>query len=314
MPSTYTCPQCRMTIVVPDGATPACPNCSRDNATLPPRLPNMSMPPPPPTSVAIQAAAQMTPGNMHHALNYMAMVQTLRGIGIGNIILGVILLGISLLMQNAAGIETFPVFIIIGLSVCVVLICEGIWLIAAPSSAGMLVAAISMFVVGILFLNGIVVLLILGFYGYSLIKRYMKHGDALNVIPSQELQKEAAGLLNMIRKANPKKTADLIEINTSEAFVNRKMRGILFKDSLILVALEARLFGTTPAEAYYLSPSAIRVDIEKKFAIGKGYKVNIFIDNQKIKGKISEDFYNRFSAWQRASVVLPPPVQVPVQA
>lgn len=228
------------------------------------------------------------------------MARTLRGIGIGNILLGVIE-GVIAGFILAGGIApSSQVMLIIGVVFgffCLALIAEGIWLIAAPSAAGLLVAAISMFVAAVLFIRGILGLLILVFYGIELLKRHKKYGPLMEQRPDRLMMEQATVLLNKLQKSARKKAPDLIEFSSAEAFARHLWRGLLQENLIVLVRYDLRAFRRSIADVYFLSPGELNIDVSRKEVLGKWLKGTLTVQGQKFNGTIPPECYARYEQW-----------------
>jgi hypothetical protein len=128
--------------------------------------------------MAPSGGAALPYGELQHAATYLGMARTLRGIGIGNIIWGflVIAIGVSNLTSGAGtagfllqfGAAVGIAYIVIGLAI----VGEGVWFIAAPTGPSFLIAAITMFISCALMNGGPIIIVALIFYGISLIQRF----------------------------------------------------------------------------------------------------------------------------------------------
>jgi hypothetical protein len=87
------------------------------------------------------AAAQV--GKLQGASNYTLLRQTLRPAGIGSIVFGLIAMAIGF-----ASMEENPINALLGI-IGIFLLVEGIWIVTAPSPAGILVDGIALLVVGL---------------------------------------------------------------------------------------------------------------------------------------------------------------------
>jgi hypothetical protein len=245
-------------------------------------------------------------GELQHAATYLGMARTLRGIGIGNIVWGAILLVISIVMSLSGGtskteaLVSCAIFLVFSLG----FIAEGVWLIVAPSSTGLLVAAISMFLNALLFGRGILILILLIAYGVVLIQRYKKYGPLMAQPPASTSLAQAAELLDKLQKAKRQQSPDLIEFNVPRTLMRRLWRGLLQDNLIVLVALETRLFGRAIAEVYFLPPAEISIEVTRKEFMGKWLKGTLVIADQKPeKGTIPPECFERFQVWQQQYIV-----------
>lgn len=319
MSTSLACPQCGSAVNTADGS-PAnhCPQCGTAlSATTAPMAPMSSIPPPPVLSTAMPMAntgVVLQYGELQHAATYLGMARALRGIGIGNIVWGFILIIIAIVLSPAVQHSTgtnakvlLVMSILYGVF-AIIFIAEGIWLTASPSAAGLMTAAITMFVSAGLFVRGIVLLLALVFYGVALIKRHKKYGPLLAQRPAPEMLAQAKVLLDKLEKAKRKKAPELIEFSSSDAFARRLWRGLLQDNLIVLIALESRIIGRSIADVYFLPPSGLMIDIARKEFIGKWLKGTMYINDLKMNGTIPPECYERYQAWkaQATSLIVPP--------
>jgi uncharacterized protein YjeT (DUF2065 family) len=295
---------------------PTCPQCG-EPAVPSPGLPSvMTSIPPTPPSLAQQAVA-LPYGELQQAAIYESIVRTLRGIGIGNIIWGALLaivgafIAFSQTISAGSSPTLPPLFGMILLVFGVVFIAEGIWLIAAPTAAGLLVAAITLFFNAVLFFNGIIVMLIIVFYGISLLQRFKKFGPLMAERPPDALRKEAGDLLDKLTKARRKNTADYIEFSTTNLYGRRLWRGLLQEDQAVLIAVEARI-GRTIADVVFLSPANLGIEVSRREVLGRWLKGTFYLYSEKLSGTIPPECFDRYKAW-KARFLLPeqPPSPMP---
>ncbi|OPZ87162.1 MAG: hypothetical protein BWY76_00607 [bacterium ADurb.Bin429] len=178
----------------------------------------------------------------------------------------------------------------------------GIWLIVAPSAQGILLAAISMFAsAGLLLLNGRIgiLLVILIFYGIALVKWYKKYGTVMEHCPSAAMLAQAGELLDKLRKASRMKSTDIIEFSTGDAMACRIWRALLQNNLIVMIVLEARIIGYSIADVYFLPYTGLTIEIERQEILGKWLKATFYVNNQRVKGTILPECYERFEAWKQ---------------
>ena len=307
------CSQCNAAFTVEENeeavSCPVCgaaqePTSTQATASImvPPPIQSTAIPPPAIKPV-MQPAEVMSYGELQHAAIYVAMTRSLRGIGIGQIIWGVLLTAIWFaitLHASSTGNEGAGVLLIITIVIAcfgAILIAVGIWLIVSPSAIGLLIAAISMFVVAAISIRGILVSLILIFYGIALIKRYKKYGDALTQRPTPALKAQAEQLLNKLQKARGINSPDLLEFNSSDAFSRNYWKGLMMDNLVILVEYEARIIGRSIGEVFFLAPYELNIDMSGKKISGKWLKAKFIIRELKFNGKIPTECYARYENW-----------------
>lgn len=308
MSLTHECPHCRVALE----AAPLeekCPQCGSSLtapvavpvAAIPPTPVFAQVPPPPPISAAALPTA-LPYGALEQAAVYLGMARTLRGIGIGQIIWGVLIITISIIMANMPGVSSTPTSAlligIIGGLFGLFFIGQGIWLIVAPSAVGLLVAAITMFVLAAVFLGRILLMLVLIFYGVALIKRYKKYGPLMEAKPPPDMLTQAGELLNRLQKAARKHAPELVEFSASDMLTRRLYRGLLLDNLAVVITLEKRLFGRGIGDIYFLSPAEFTIEVSKKELIGKWLKGTISVREQQAKGTIPPECFERYQAWK----------------
>jgi len=261
--------------------------------------------PPPPVAQTMQPGDILPYSELQQAAIYCGMARTLRGIGIGNILWGIviILFGVTNAMSALSGVSvTTTIGLVFGVAYIffgVVFIAEGIWLIAAPSASGLLVAAFTMFVSCVLFIAGPLLIIVLVLFGLSLIRRYQKYGPLMAERPAPAMMAQAGELLNRLRKAARKRTLELIEFNSAGAFVRRMWRGLLQDNLVVLIAYEKRFFGMAIEDIYFLSPEEISIDVKGKVLIGKMLKGTLMVQGKQFTGTIPPVCYDRYEVWNR---------------
>ncbi len=300
-----TCPHCLTLLAQPAAA---CPHCG---AALAPAAPPAPLVPPTP-AVSGHAPLILPYGELQHAATYLGIARSLRGVGIGQIVYGVIQLLVALFFAiqffsfGAAVSTVGPLLLIVaGLLASVIgvgFIAGGIWLITAPSARAMLMAAVGMFVsAGLFLLHGRVGLLIviLVVYGITLLKRYKKYGTIMEQRPTDIMLAQAGELLDTLRKAKRGKAPELIEFSTGDAFARRLWRGLLRDNLLVFVVLEARMIGYSIADVLFLPPAGLEIDVHRRAALSRWLKATFYVNDQKIKGTIPPECYERFLAWKQ---------------
>jgi hypothetical protein len=281
--------------------------------------PPTALVPPTPVPVTLAAGAQVPYSELEHAATYLMMIRKLRGIGIGNIIAGILIafIALTVAMASTTPKELLTQRIAAGVSVVgLFAVAEGIWFIAAPSVIALTFAAISMFLFAALsLLSGRIYLpFALGFYGYSLLVMHKKYGHAFAVQPAPQILDQGKQLLDLLRKAKRKKSPDLIEFSTFAAYSRRLWRGLLSDRLLVLVAFEGRMIGQSIADLYFLPPAGMTIDVTRKEALGSWLKGTFIVNDQKFTGTIPPECFERFETWQRQYALppAPPPVAAPV--
>jgi hypothetical protein len=270
-----------------------------DQAQSMPPSPTIIPPPPMRVGPASTSGVVIQYGELQHAAIYLGMTRVLRGYGIGNIIFGVILcvLSVAFLLQPDHAFSLLGGLFcgIIGLA----FIGEGVWLIAAPSAAGLLVAAITMFVSAVIFLlYNVVVLVVLIIAGVSLITRYKKYGPLMTTRPSAAMLKEAGALLDQIQKGKRKNTANLIEFSSVSAFRRRLWRGLLLDNMAVLIGYDGRSFGRTIVDIYFLPPSGFKIDVSRREVVGRWLKAKLFVSDLQMSGTMPPECYDRYQSWK----------------
>jgi hypothetical protein len=287
--------------------------------------------PPTPVTAAVSPGLVLPYGELQHAATYLAVVRMLRVIGIGNIVWGAVLMIIGLLsaigsMTWLSGSDSSTVMLlaigaVIG-ALGLAFIGEGVWLIAKPSANGLLVAAITMFVTGVVCLRGILALIVFIAYGLALLKRHKKYGPVMTHRPSEAMLRQAGELLDKLLKAARKKSPDIIEILTATVFMKRRWRGLLLDDLAILASHEARIFGYTIADIYFLPPNGFSIEITGKSLTRRWLKGVLVVDNTRHKGRMLAESYQRYQAWLTRyqpfagpgnAGIAPPPMVAPPQ-
>ncbi|HEX2951360.1 MAG TPA: hypothetical protein VHV83_17585 [Armatimonadota bacterium] len=300
MPSQQTCPQCGAQIPIgAAGMSDRCPQCGT-NISVPPAPVQQSVVPPTPVPVVMQQMS-VPYGDLQQAATYLAMKRTLRGIGIGNIIWGIFLIAFGILYTTIIKSSDVAAMVVIAINglLGLVFIAEGIWLLAAPSANGLLVAAISMFAAGALSIPRILLVIILVLYGVSLLKRYKKYGPLMTVTPTPIMAEQAGALLSLLLKAKRAHSPNIIEFRGSDAFARHLWRGLLQDNMVIMIGFESRLFGQSIADIYFLPPTGLSIVTSKKALIGKLMKGTMAINNEiTLSGTISPECVARYDAWK----------------
>lgn len=309
MPTTMSCPQCGSAVSNGSENAPAtCPQCGTAmpvSATViasPTILPPSSVMIPPTPISPVNPDTILPYGDLQQAAIYLGMERTLRGIGVGKIILGVILIIFSVggliglsISATSLDIVFHAIYAIFGLWFIV----EGIWLLVAPSATGLLVAAISMFVAGLLFFRLIPALIILIGAGAALLNNYRKYGPVMARHPTPEMATMAGRLLDKLQKAKWQKSPDIIEFNSAVSSARRLWRGLLQENLVIMVVLEERFFGKSIADIYFLPPGELRIDVSRKEPVGKKLKGILHFNDVREDGTLPPECYQRFEEWKQ---------------
>lgn len=297
-----------------DVAQDLCPDCAAMSIPMPPLIP--------PTPVLNPSAMPiLVYGDLEHATTYLGVARTLRGIGIGQIIWGIFVLGLGLLFALALNDLDMTVRLIVGtmyFAFGVAFITEGIWFVVAPSAAGLLVAAITMFVTALLFvlgmfsIIGIATLIVLIVYGISLIRIYKKYGPLMAQRPNELMLTQAASLLDTLMKGKIKRVPELFEFCVTSFATRRYWRGLLLNNMAVFIALDARLIGRSIAEVFILSPAGIEIEVNFPKRIPRQVKGVLFLNDQHMTGSMPLVCYQRFLDWQsRRQPQIPPAPTVP---
>jgi hypothetical protein len=178
----------------------------------------------------------------------------------------------------------------------------------------LLVAAISMFVAAVLFLRGILVTILLVFYGVSLIRTHKKYGPLMQQRPSEPMLAQARELLKPLMSGRVNKVPGLIEFISRDAMARRWLRGLLLGNIAVFVSLEARMFGRSISEVMVLGPGGVEIEITGKVLLSKMQKGVLYLNNLHFKGMLSPVSYARYAEWKQGcqpQLTPPPPVPLP---
>ncbi len=303
MTTTLHCARCGAPLDDATGQPAACPQCG--TATTPP----VTILPPPPQLFTpqepVEAMATLAYGELQHAAIYLGMARTLRGMGIGQLVTGVIWIALgvyfwfksqgALTPSSSYNLGVSVIFLLTGLW----LIGSGIWFVATSSETAMQVAGVSMIVIGGIFaLYSILVAIILIFYGIEVLRRRKRYGPLMTSKPSETMRQQAGVLLDTLLKAKRKKSPDIIEFSSSTATARRLWRGLLQDNLLVLIALDSRIIRRHIADVFFLPPSGLAIDISRREVWGTWLKGTFIVGEQKVTGTIPRECYERYQAWQ----------------
>lgn len=239
----------------------------------------------------------MTNDELHRVLNYRLVRKTLRPAGIGSIVFGLVAKG-----TGFGGMEANPINAILGL-IGIFLFVEGIWIVAAPTPAGMIVDGIALIILGIwniiiTFANSAAVgggghrfFAVLGvwqiIWGFQSFGRYKRFSAMPMSRPSDETLRQIDDMVKELAKTKPKDATDVIAFQIK----NRPWKGRLGQDSGIFVDAPGQ-------EVVFVNRDRVRIEIQDKVLIGKALKASFTLGDRNLNGTISLESYERYDAWK----------------
>ncbi|MDX9980284.1 MAG: hypothetical protein RBU25_09700 [Lentisphaeria bacterium] len=231
--------------------------------------------------------------------NYRLVRKTLRGAGIGSIIFGLIAMFIGF-----GGMAENPINALLGV-IGLFLLVEGIWLVVAPTPAGMIVDGIALIILGVwnIFITlanaaggegggGFAVMgvfqIIWGCQGFG---RYARFSSMPVEKPSPETVKMIDDIVKEILKMKGKTDQDLVEFQME----GKAWKGRLSEDMAVFVEVLTQ-------DVAFARKDAVRILPQGKALIGKTIKATIKFRDKAQNGTISPENFARYEAWKGAEV------------
>jgi hypothetical protein len=227
--------------------------------------------------------------------NYRLVRKTLRGSGIGSIIFGLIAIVIGF-----GGMAENPINALLGM-LGLFLFVEGIWLVVAPTPAGMIVDGIALIILGIwnIFVtvanasagDGGGTFAVIGVFqiiwGCQSFGRYKRFSIMPVVKPSPETVKMIDDIVKEVIKMKPKVNLDLIELQIDD----KAWRGRLSEDMAVFVEILTQ-------DVAFARKDDVRITPQGKVLLGKSIKGTIKFRDKAQKCTINPESFARYQAWK----------------
>lgn len=254
---------------------------------------------PVPSPEAAGAAPGTEDAGLLRVLDFRALAKHLRSAGVGSLIFGVLAIGLGAGTRGASSINS--VLILLG----IVLIAEGIWVLAAPTPAGLIVDGIVLILLGLwnIMITGInssrgtggagsfglIGILQIG-WGIQSITQYRRYARLTGPKPAAEEMKAAEARLQSLAQGAAPGAPDVIgfrPVGTAKAaaWTARLLPGAL----LLIFANKA--VGYSPKASTVLTPDA-------SAAADGTRKAKLRLSDRTLKIRIGEDTIARFNAWK----------------
>jgi hypothetical protein len=234
-------------------------------------------------------------GRIQRVADHRMALKTIRGVAIGSVIWGGVVLTIAML----------PPLDLFTAALGVVLLATGSWNLTRPKPVGIVLDGLTICLVGVYNIGaafvgdggtgwaklGVFQLI----WGAQEIMRFGKFREALAFEPQDTELQALDESIRAINKGKPKESPDLIEF-TMSGLQAKLWRGRLMDDGAILVKR-----GTH--EAVVVRRHELEIQPGNKVMIGKEIKATFAIDGKTHKGTILPQSLERFQQWKHGSVI-----------
>jgi hypothetical protein len=251
---------------------------------------------------------------LQQAADYRMGHRTLRSSGIGDLIWGVICMGLGFVALRVAPIN-------IGLMLLGVFVfAVGIWCLVLPMPITMIFDGIALILtgvwnIGISIYNAMnapagssprPMFLVLAIFqlawGGQRLARYRRFANASSLVPGEQTVRWLDETIKSIGKAKPETDPTIIQF-TTQGFSSMQMwKARLLPDLAIVIQANGQ-------DAMFLPRDQITIAPKKKVLLGKTMKAQFALGGKKVEGTIAPQWLERFNAWRGAGAatqVVPP--------
>lgn len=242
--------------------------------------------------------------DLQNFANYRFVSKTLKPAGIGSVIFGIIAIAMGF-----GGVEGNPLNAILGL-IGVFLLVDGIWIVFFPTTKGMIVDSIALFIVGVwnilitianayaggnndpqIFAIIGVCQIIGGFRRLGLYKRYSAMPMSK---PSDETLRRINDIAKTIKRAKAKQQSDIVVFKTQTFISQKEWKGRLSQNSAVFV-------DGTGNDIVFTPKTDVDFVKQGKVLLGKTIKASFRIRDREMTGTIAPVFLDRFDEWKSST-------------
>jgi len=222
--------------------------------------------------------------------------KTLRNGAIGSIVFGA--LGVIFGLVQPVD----PISVAVG----AVLLTTGLWNLARPQPAGIVIAGATLILVGAYNIFGALggfgagLWVKMGifqlFWGVQGIMRYRQFRAALAFSPQETEVQQLDELVRSIEKAQIKESNDTIEFTTTGFTYAKRWRGRLTDTGALLVVLRSH-------QVYVVGKQVLDLEPSGNAMLSKNFKATFTIKGKTYKGQLSPQSLDRFRSWKMGASV-----------
>ncbi|MDD5542985.1 MAG: hypothetical protein PHX83_07395 [Acidobacteriia bacterium] len=239
-------------------------------------------------------------GELQQAADYFAVGKLLRPAGIGSVVFGIvaIALGSSMMSENPIN----AILAVIG----VFLLIEGVWVMAAPAPAGMIVDGIALIVLGIW--NIIVTIsnassgasgphffAILGLWqvvwGFQSFGRYSRFSGRVSGKPPQELINQVAAISKSLAAKGASQQPEVMEFTVGVKRAKRTWKGKLL-DDLAVFSIEKE------ADFIVADKSSVNFSQQSGVSSAGGVSVSFNIGSRSGDATMTSNQFEKYQRWK----------------